>query len=69
VKFASFREPIDTDGPLGRPIVVIIGPIAELERNLIVERVRAGMRRPAWASPRSNSTAKPSATSAGAASA
>jgi DNA invertase Pin-like site-specific DNA recombinase len=27
--------------------VVIIGAIAELERNLIVERVRAGMRR-AW---------------------
>jgi DNA invertase Pin-like site-specific DNA recombinase len=45
VKFASFREPIDTDGPLGRAIVVIIGAIAELERNLIVERVRAGMRR------------------------
>jgi DNA invertase Pin-like site-specific DNA recombinase len=30
---------------LGRAIVVIIGAIAELERNLIVERVRAGMRR------------------------
>ena len=45
VKFASFREPIDTDGPLGRAIVVIIGAIAELERNLIIERVRAGMRR------------------------
>jgi DNA invertase Pin-like site-specific DNA recombinase len=45
VKFASFREPIDTDGPLGRAIVVIIGAVAELERNLIVERVRAGMRR------------------------
>ena len=45
VKFASFREPIDTDGPLGRAIVVIIGAIAELERNLIIERVRSGMRR------------------------
>jgi DNA invertase Pin-like site-specific DNA recombinase len=45
VKFASFREPIDTDGPLGRAIVIIIGAVAELERNLIVERVRAGMRR------------------------
>jgi DNA invertase Pin-like site-specific DNA recombinase len=30
---------------LGRAIVVIIGAIAELERSLIVERVRAGMRR------------------------
>lgn len=45
VEFISFRENIDTGGPLGRALVVIIGAIAELERNLIVERVRAGMRR------------------------
>ncbi len=45
IEFASFREPIDTSGPLGRAIVIIIGAIAELERNLIIERVRAGMRR------------------------
>jgi DNA invertase Pin-like site-specific DNA recombinase len=45
IEFVSFREQIDTAGPLGRAIVVIIGAIAELERNLIVERVRAGMRR------------------------
>jgi DNA invertase Pin-like site-specific DNA recombinase len=45
VEFVSFRESIDTAGPLGRAIVVIIGCIAELERSLIVERVRAGMRR------------------------
>jgi DNA invertase Pin-like site-specific DNA recombinase len=45
IEFISFREQIDTGGPLGRAIVVIIGAIAELERNLIVERVRAGMRR------------------------
>ena len=36
---------LDTGGPLGRAMVVIIGAIAELERSLIVERVRAGMRR------------------------
>jgi DNA invertase Pin-like site-specific DNA recombinase len=45
VEFVSFREQIDTGGPLGRAIVVIVGAIAELERSLIVERVRAGMRR------------------------
>jgi DNA invertase Pin-like site-specific DNA recombinase len=45
VEFVSFRENIDTAGPLGRAIVVIIAAIAELERNLIIERVRAGMRR------------------------
>ncbi len=45
IEFVSFREQIDTSGPLGRAIVIIIGAIAELERNLIIERVRAGMRR------------------------
>jgi DNA invertase Pin-like site-specific DNA recombinase len=45
IEFVSLRENIDTGGPLGRAIVVIVGAIAELERNLIVERVKAGMRR------------------------
>jgi len=45
IEFISFRENIDTGGPLGRALVVIIGAIAEFERNLIIERVRAGMRR------------------------
>jgi DNA invertase Pin-like site-specific DNA recombinase len=45
IEFVSFRENIDTGGPLGRAIIVIIGAIAELESNLIIERVRAGMRR------------------------
>jgi DNA invertase Pin-like site-specific DNA recombinase len=45
IEFVSFRENIDTGGPLGRAMVVIVGAIAELERSLIVERVRAGMRR------------------------
>jgi len=45
VEYVSFRENIDTGGPLGRAVVIIIGAIAELERSLIVERVRAGMRR------------------------
>jgi DNA invertase Pin-like site-specific DNA recombinase len=45
IQFHSQREAIDTEGPLGRAIIVIISAIAELERSLIVERVRAGMRR------------------------
>jgi DNA invertase Pin-like site-specific DNA recombinase len=45
IEYVSFRENIDSGGPLGRAIVVIIGAVAELERNLIIERVRAGMRR------------------------
>ena len=45
IGFISFREQVDTSGPLGRAMVVILGAIAELERSLIIERVRAGMRR------------------------
>lgn len=45
IEFISFRENLDTGGPLGRAVVVIISAISELERSLIVERVRAGMRR------------------------
>jgi DNA invertase Pin-like site-specific DNA recombinase len=45
IEFVSFRESIDTGGPLGRAVVVIVGAIAELERDLIRERIRAGMRR------------------------
>jgi DNA invertase Pin-like site-specific DNA recombinase len=45
IEFASLRENIDTGGPLGRAMVVIVGAIAELEKSLIVERVKAGMRR------------------------
>ena len=37
IEFISFRENVDTGGPLGRAMVVIIGAIAELERNLIIE--------------------------------
>jgi DNA invertase Pin-like site-specific DNA recombinase len=45
IEFVSLRENIDTGGPLGRAMIVIVGAIAELERSLIIERVRAGMRR------------------------
>jgi DNA invertase Pin-like site-specific DNA recombinase len=45
LEFVSLRETIDTGGPLGRAMMVIVGAIAEFERSLIVERVRAGMRR------------------------
>jgi DNA invertase Pin-like site-specific DNA recombinase len=45
VEFVSARENIDTSGAMGRMFVTIIGCIAELERSLIVERIKAGMRR------------------------
>ena len=45
VVFLSRRENIDTSGPMGRLFVTLIGSIAELEADLIRERVLAGMRR------------------------
>jgi DNA invertase Pin-like site-specific DNA recombinase len=35
IEFLSLRENIDTGGPLGRAMVIIVGSIAELERDLI----------------------------------
>jgi len=45
VEFVSRRENIATDGPMGRLFLTIISSIAELESDLIKERIRAGMRR------------------------
>jgi len=45
IEFVSAREAIDTSGPMGRMFITMIGSIAELERSLIVERIKAGMRR------------------------
>lgn len=45
IAFVSFRENVDTDSALGRAMVVIVAAISELERSLIVERVKSGMRR------------------------
>jgi DNA invertase Pin-like site-specific DNA recombinase len=45
IEFVSAREQLDTGGPLGRALITIISVVAELERSLIRERVRAGMRR------------------------
>ena len=45
IEFISAREAIDTSGPMGRLFLTMVGSIAELERSLIVERIRAGMRR------------------------
>jgi DNA invertase Pin-like site-specific DNA recombinase len=42
---ANLPSDLDTGGPLGRAVIVIVSAVAELERNLIIERVRAGLRR------------------------
>ena len=45
IEFISRRENIATDGAMGRLFITLISAIAELEADLIKERVRAGIRR------------------------
>ncbi len=45
IEFVSKRENIDTSGAMGRMFIVMVSSIAELERSLIVKRIKAGMRR------------------------
>src|SRR3984957_20488804 len=44
IKFRSLTEAIDTETPTGRAMWQMIGVLAELERSLIVERTRAGVK-------------------------
>jgi DNA invertase Pin-like site-specific DNA recombinase len=44
VQFVSLSEAVDTSTPMGKMVFTVLGAVAELERNLIVERVRAGLR-------------------------
>jgi DNA invertase Pin-like site-specific DNA recombinase len=44
VGFISYQENIDTGTPLGQAIFTIIAAVAQLERDLICERVTAGIR-------------------------
>ena len=44
IEFVSLSEAIDTATPAGRMVFTVLGAVAELERSLIVERVRAGLR-------------------------
>jgi len=45
IEFISRRENVDTSGPMGRLFVTIISATTELERSLVVDRVKSGMRR------------------------
>jgi DNA invertase Pin-like site-specific DNA recombinase len=45
IEFISYQENIDTSSPLGKAMFTIVAAIAELERNIIVERIRGGIRR------------------------
>jgi len=43
IEFVSLHEAIDTSTPMGRAMFHIAGAFAELEREIIRERVRAGL--------------------------
>ena len=45
IDFISYQENIDTSSPLGKAIFTIVSAIAELERSIILDRVRAELRR------------------------
>ena len=45
ISFVSLRESVDTTTPMGKAMFTIIAAIAELERDIIQERVLAGVRR------------------------
>jgi len=47
IDFVSYQENIDTSSPLGSAIFTIISAVAQLERDIIAERVKAGLRRAA----------------------
>src|ERR1700720_3602255 len=44
IEFVSLSEQVDTSTPTGKMIFTVLGAVAELERSLIVERIRAGLR-------------------------
>jgi DNA invertase Pin-like site-specific DNA recombinase len=44
IEFVSLTEGVDTSTPTGRMIFTVLGAVAELERSLIRERVKAGLR-------------------------
>jgi len=44
VVFVSLKDNVDLSTPRGRLMFQIIGAMAEFERSLITERVRAGLR-------------------------
>ena len=44
IRFLSLTEAIDTETPTGRAMWQMIGVLAELERSLIIERTRAGVK-------------------------
>jgi DNA invertase Pin-like site-specific DNA recombinase len=45
IDFISYQENIDTSSPLGEAIFTIISAMSKLERDIIAERVKGGLRK------------------------
>lgn len=45
IAFVSLNEAIDTSTPMGKMVFTVLGAVAELERNIIIERINAGLDR------------------------
>jgi DNA invertase Pin-like site-specific DNA recombinase len=44
IEFVSLSEQMDTSTPTGKMVFTVLAAVAELERSLIAERVKAGLR-------------------------
>ncbi len=44
IEFVSLSEQMDTSTPTGKMVFTVLGAVAELERSLTAERVKAGLR-------------------------
>jgi DNA invertase Pin-like site-specific DNA recombinase len=44
IEFVSLSEQLDSSTPAGKMVFTVLGAVAELERSLIAERVKAGLR-------------------------
>ena len=45
IDFCSYQENLDTSTPLGQAMFTIVSAVAQLERDILIERVQAGLRK------------------------
>ena len=45
IDFISAREAIDSSGAMGKMFLTLISSIAELEKSILIDRIKSGMRR------------------------
>lgn len=62
VAFVSMTEGVDTSTPLGKLVFTILGAVAEMERALIIERIKAGLAKAGAGKPGRKIVGEPSRT-------